>query len=256
MQIKARSITYLEDGGRTCVPNSYRVGWGRSSTWLNPWRSNVRSCLNSMVGSSEIIQTRSLSGVSVEVEQEDYLLEGTLRRYGGRAYISPAPFLWSWRCLPYAPLTSDLPHSSTWKKTLGNWTHAFNAPTAKIIPSCSWRAQGHGDVPDPTLGALRGKGSPLKEASDAWRFLFPPCVQQLQLERSPSWGSRSHMLGKHIGIAAEEVAIPGCPASAREREDVGAELKKPVESPRLWGSQREAEQAPVPPMSVPGRDSW
>lgn len=62
--------------------------------------------------------------------------------------------------------------------------------------------------------------------------------------------SQSHvLLGKHIGIAAEEVAIPGYqgPLERELRMTGGIELKKSGASPHLWGSQGEAEQAPVSP---------
>lgn len=62
--------------------------------------------------------------------------------------------------------------------------------------------------------------------------------------------AQSHvLLGKHIGIAAEEVAIPGYqdPLERELRMTRGIELKKSGASPHLWRSQGEAEQAPVSP---------
>lgn len=184
-------------------------------------------------------------------------MEGALRRYVGQAYTRPAPFPWGWVSLPYSTLTSDLLYSPHMEESPGQLhSCSFNAPTAKITPSCSRSAGGQGTSPTPH-SSLQREGQPTQASIGCLKILLPSLSVAAVARKETQIPLDPHTTGKHIGIAAEVAAIPGHPGFTWEGVRMRGAWRWGCQgSPHLWGSQGIAKQAPFSPNATSGRDSW
>ena len=124
---------------------------------------------------------------------------------------------------------------------------------AKITPSCSESARGHGAGPDPTLGSLEREGQPTQASIRCLKLPLP----------SPSVAAATRkegtlrMLSHTCSVSTQEWQPRWQPfLGARAWQGQGHRAKKAHGKPPPLASPGDTEQLRSLPASAPGRDSW